>query len=364
MKPWGRRALASMLVALVLLAAPSAEAAALYLVWDADVADCQAKVTRLFLCMLPLPDFDALVAEYSGGTPLTFEHASVIHPLCSRDNFQCVVDEAGISPHDGDMVVHYYGGAGAGAFNDTRAIQSGDRSISIRVAWIFGGDGCDLQTCNGSHEVYEGITDADSADCCNGQTPPYCLNCDPSCASIVQRCYPLRCGGETFSVQYLGRASLEFQPSRCTALADSGPSGGSLHNPCGATADCTDGLTCAPWSESGGEPFANACCRGVGGTCHADGDCCGATRCDDATSTCGCIGEGHYCAGDADCCESARCDTAQRLCATKAAASVGAGCALAPDADSGAPMWTMAAIVSIAIASKRRRPPRRRGPRT
>ncbi len=339
----------------VFVTTPGHGSSRLFLLWAPAVAVCAPKVTRFFTCVLARPDFDALVRAYPKSESLIVESGVVIDALCAYDDFQCLLDSAGISPRDGDMVVHYYAAAPRGGRNDVAQVSVRGALVSIRIAWIATDTDCDYQTVSGGHEVYEGITEPSSVDCCDGQQPPTCAQCQPSCTDFrAHSSYALVCGGEAFRMPYVGSVAQEFDAAGCTAIAGSGPGSRNLRERCDAKSDCADGLACALWSSTGGPPFASACCRDIGGECNTDVDCCGASRCDAMAHVCRCVVAGHFCVDSAECCDGAACDPSTYLCAEPARFGAGGGCGLAPG-DASAPIWALGVPGGIAVVGRRLR---------
>jgi hypothetical protein len=267
------------------------------------------------------------------------------------------------------QVLHYYGGRAGNGVNRTADVIVGGRTITINVATVETGNDCDRQTCLGAHEVFEASNDGNSADCCNGEQPPQCPSCDVSCAAFQKKpsCYPLECGGQTYSMQYLSHAADEFTATGCTKLTTSACNGRPLaHQACdhnvGESA-CCDGFACKPWSESGGPPFDDTCCRAAGAACTSEHDCCGAMHCDATLGTCACTMVGHYCADSAECCAGTMCDPAQHQCVVPPAAAapsgVTGGCALASPATESANGLAWAVMLlgatSFMVRARRRR---------
>lgn len=350
-------------MAVTLFAARAHANARLFVLWDSPIADCAQKVTRFFRCVLERPDFDALVRAYPNGESLTFESGVIVASLCAADDFQCLVGAAGISPRHDDVVLHYYAAAPRGGRNSVAQVSLGGASVSIRTAWIATDADCDYQTLAGGHEVYEGITEPGSVDCCDGQVPPTCERCAASCATFrAHSSYALACGGEMFRMPYLGSVEREFDPTGCSAVANSGPRSRSLRDSCSTASECADGLACAPWSTSGGPPFASACCRSVGDKCRDDSDCCGATRCDSTGLVCNCVAGGHFCADSKECCDGAACDPSTRLCAVPPRVAASGGCRVTAG-DANEALWSLGGVGVIALAARSARGRSRRSTR-
>lgn len=198
----------AIVISAMLTATRSRAGRRLFVLWEPSTATCAPKVTRFFTCVLARPDFNALVVAYPKGEAMTLEDGAIVNAVCAHDDFQCLVDSAGISPRDGDMVVHYYADAPRVGHNDVAQVTVRGTLVSLRIAWIASDADCDYQLAGG-HEVFEGITEPSAADCCDGQQSPTCAQCAPSCASFRSHSsYELACGSEMLAVGCPGVASL------------------------------------------------------------------------------------------------------------------------------------------------------------
>ena len=328
----------------------------LFLAWDPEAAACEPKVARFFGCAIAHSDYNALIQAYSGGTPLVVGGTAVLSGSCTPKDAQCVATLAGFALSDGDVLVEFVAGQtlGSAGFNGLASIAVSGRAVAIKFAWVEASADCDKQTCTGSHEVFEAATDGVSADCCEGQVPPACAKCDPSCAARSARedaCYRVTCDGEPFSVAYVGHPQAEFVPLGCTAIQSAACSG-AIGKGCVDDAQCCAALRCG--AKAGG---ARSCCAPTGASCEQDADCCGLTGCASTTHTCSCVRSEGACTDSRDCCpglacEASKCTAVPASTPSNEAPRPSGGCAMTPfDGDDG----VAAMIVALAAALARRR---------
>jgi MYXO-CTERM domain-containing protein len=304
--------------ALIFASSTAAASNKLWLAFDSGTASCKDNTTNFFTCLLGSTNFNTLALGYPAGESLTVGGSATLTTSCASTDFQCVVDNAGFTPAPYDVVVHYYGSSWMGGTNGTRTLTVGGKSVIVNVAWVQTGASCNGQTCTGAHEVYEAATDGVSADCCNGQTPPFCPKCHTDCGvyagSSSKYCYPLTCGGATYQMQLISPYGNEFDSSSCTKLSITGPTCGALHDACAAPADCCSGLTCKAWSLSGSPPYDDHCCGDLGTACTRDTDCCGGSNCDTSTHKCACVPKDGWCINADECCSGSSCDLTAHKC--------------------------------------------------
>ena len=191
------------LAVLVALWLPArAQAANVFLVWDAPTyAACHAGMEDMFACTLGATNFDDVLAGYRGGERVTVVgsyalpaqcHAAGAVPACLAASstpvhsmFTCIESALHLDLHTGDVIMYFTsdgscsGGYGCNAEGVRLTAPSG--AVTVRVGWSHVGNTCRCMEAVGLHEVMEAATVNDSDDCCNGQT---LRGLAPSCAGL------------------------------------------------------------------------------------------------------------------------------------------------------------------------------------
>jgi hypothetical protein len=188
----------------------------------------------LFQCLFAKTDFNARAVAYPRGYALAW--GGMIDGGCKSGEFDCAVDAlraAGLSVADHDLVIIIVSGRCGG---DNNARDDGTKIGEMRVRGANVGD-CEksprVQERVAVHEVFECVTDASSADCCNGEVTKHCPGTSESlCSDCPCSCsrydadetfggYNLDCGnGTIYRAQRIPSSPAgEFNPDACEPFA-------------------------------------------------------------------------------------------------------------------------------------------------
>jgi hypothetical protein len=194
----------------------------------------QRDLPGLFQCLFSRTDFNARAMAYPGGYGLGW--GGMIDGGCKSGEFNCAVDAlraAGLYVADHDMVMIVVHGQCGG---DNNARHDGAKIGNIRIRGANVGDCAKnprSQERVAVHEAFESVSDASSADCCNGEVTEHCPGMSESlCSDCPCSCsrydaddtfggYNLDCGnGTVYRAQRIPSSPTgEFNPDACEPFA-------------------------------------------------------------------------------------------------------------------------------------------------
>jgi hypothetical protein len=204
----------------------------LWIVRGADTV--QRDLPGLFQCLFTKTDFNERAMAYPGGYALAW--GGMIDVGCKSGEFDCAVDAlraAGRNVADHDMVMIIVRGRCGG---DNNAHHDGSDVGNIRVRGANVGDCAKNprdQERVAVHEAFESVSDASSADCCNGQVTKHCPGDEESlCSDCPCTCgrynddntlggYNLDCGnGAVYRAQRIPTSPAgQYNPDACEPFA-------------------------------------------------------------------------------------------------------------------------------------------------
>ena len=198
----------------------------LYVAYETS-GSCPNTLTSFFQCLLGHTDLNNYANGYTTGYPLHWGGIQSVSASCGS-GWQCVEDAAKFPLQPFDVLLVVTGtGIGGQNFWDT-VVQVGGKNVSIHSAAIGDGAGsCAMQTAYGMHEVYEAISEAGAADCCDGEVPytpsgeSGCLAWNVGCAPACGQWGPTSCGGNgSYGLTTLDCGGTSYTYQRITPPSD------------------------------------------------------------------------------------------------------------------------------------------------
>jgi len=149
-----------------------------------DSATSNSAIEKYWHIVLEMSlNFTRMETNWTTGRPIEFGGYAVLKTACSvvhstaatisddTSTLQCIENQTGWDIGMNDVILYYPQGYGCedGRNHWNIPVKNGANGYLIEAAFGFTGSGSECQQALGSHEVYEASSQANAADCCNGQ---------------------------------------------------------------------------------------------------------------------------------------------------------------------------------------------------